>query len=92
MKCRIANMNNLHTSSVCRVDLFLPVVLLMHHKLVKLTSDVICGARVGVPRYVNAIALPLSIVHGLLFSSEVTIKPFPALLHCVLGLLTQLTD
>jgi hypothetical protein len=88
MKCRIANMNNLHTSSVCRVDLFLPIVLLTHHKLVKLTSDVIYGTRVGVPRCVKAIALPLSIIHGLLFSSEVTIKPFPTPLHCVLGLLT----
>jgi hypothetical protein len=81
-------MNNLHTSFVCRVDLFLPVVLLTHRKLVKLTGDVICGTRVGVPRCVNAIALPLSIVHGLLFSREVTIKLFSAPLHCVPSLLT----
>jgi hypothetical protein len=45
----MANMMNMHTSTVCRMNLITAIVVLLHGELVKTVGEVIGRARVHVP-------------------------------------------
>ena len=55
MQCRVANMLNFHTSTVCSVDAVMPMVLVTGGELVQLPCYVMCCTRVRVPVGVDAI-------------------------------------
>jgi hypothetical protein len=89
-KCRLTNMSNPHTSSICSMNLVLASVLLPHDKLVQFTSNLICSPHVRGPGRVNIVARDLSSVHRLLLTSEVLVKALPATKYSVANLFVQL--
>jgi hypothetical protein len=74
------------------MDLILIDVLLLHSKLVQLTSNMIGSPCVQVPSCINILPRIISIVHHLVFTGKVSIKMFPAPQHRMTGFLAQLTD
>jgi hypothetical protein len=77
-KSRLPNMSNLHTSSVCGVDLFLARVFLPHSKFVQLARDMVGRPCVRVPCGVHIVTWAINIVSHLLITSKIVIKSLPA--------------
>ena len=59
-KSGLANVMNMHTFPVCSVNLVGAVVVLLHRELVKVISEVIGGARVHVPPWINIVGRSLA--------------------------------
>jgi hypothetical protein len=77
----------MHTSVVSRMDMFLAGVLLAHGELVQVAGDVVRCSCVRVPRSVNIVSGPFSVVYQLLLVGVVVIEPFPASKNRVTSLL-----
>jgi hypothetical protein len=48
------NMINVHTNSICCVDLISVSIVVMHGEIVEVPRDVVCGTEVCVPIIVKA--------------------------------------
>jgi hypothetical protein len=88
---RVPNMANIHTWTICDVDLISAVVLVPHIELLKLSSYMICGTRVSVPVGVDPIEMGSS-HNSLAFWSVVVIKMVSTMNGSVSLLLTDLAS
>jgi hypothetical protein len=56
----MANMMDMHTVSVCRMNLVGAGVVFLHGELIKMIGEVVGGARVHVPPMINIVGCSLA--------------------------------
>lgn len=92
MNNSIANMTYIHTCSAGGVDLFSPIILVLHSEFLQFSCDVISGSSVDIPVGINVIGACCYCSNILTVRNIILVIPIPAIYGGVSPLEANLTD